>query len=685
VAIDRIRYIEALRQRDAQLAQAQSLAQVGSWELDHLLARMLWSAELARILELDPAQVEPSSSALLSSVHPDDRPRLIEVQAAALRSRQPWSLRHRLRMADGRIKWVEHRGETAYSALGEPLRSSGTLQDVTRAQLEQQATQAARAQLQRVIDAATEVAITAGDEDGRVVLFNTGAQRMLGYDADEVVGRMTVRQFHLPEELEARARELSAEYGVPVDAMQAVRAPALRGDFRPREWTYVRKDGSRLTVSLAITRMLDERGEPAGFLGVAVDVTERKRAERVLRDLNVELERRVAERTAELVQARDEAQRASAGKSEFLSHMSHELRTPLNAILGFAQLLQGEPLPPPTRRYVDEIRRAGDHLLALLTDLLDLSRIEAGRLAVALGPVEVDAVLAQAMRLVQPLADAHAVQLASGSMLHGAVQADATRLRQELVNLLSNAVKHNRPGGWVRVDAAALGDGRVRVSVADGGIGIAPEQLARLFTLFERLGADARGVEGTGVGLALSRRLAELMGGRLGVQSRPGEGSTFWIDLPAAAADCTAPLPQASTHTASVPQHVLYIEDNPVNVQVVEAMLVRLGVARVDAAPDGPSGLECARRERPQLILLDIQLPGMHSYAVLDALKADRSTCDIPVVALSADAMPDEIERGLARGLSQYLTKPVEMTALRLALERIGSPAAAAAAAGGVA
>ncbi|MCI1191859.1 PAS domain S-box protein [Calidifontimicrobium sp. SYSU G02091] len=678
VAIDRIRYIDALRQRDAQLAQAQALAQVGSWELDHLLARMQWSAELGRILELDATQVEPSSQALLAAVHPDDRQRLVDVQAAALRTRQPWSLRHRLRMADGRIKWVEHRGETVFNALGEPLRTSGTLQDVTRAQLEQQATQAARQQLQRVIDAATEVAITAGDESGRVVLFNTGAERMLGWRADEVVGRMTVREFHVPEELEARARELSVEYGEPVDAMQATRAPALRGDFRPREWTYVRKDGTRLTVSLAITRMLDERGEPAGFLGVAVDVTERKRAERALRDLNVELERRVAERTAELVQARDEAQRASAGKSEFLSHMSHELRTPLNAILGFAQLLEVEPLPPATRRYVDEIRRAGDHLLALITDLLDLSRIESGRLAVSIGPVDVDAAVAQAMRLVQPLADAHAVQVTAGAASCAAVQADPTRLRQVLVNLLSNAVKYNRAGGWVRVDSVALDDGRRRLSVSDSGVGIAADKLERLFTPFERLGAEAGSVEGTGVGLALSRRLVELMGGRLGVQSRPGEGSTFWVDLPAAPATLQAPADRAAARAAAVPQHVLYIEDNPVNVQVLEAMLAHLGVQRVDAAPDGPSGLERARAERPQLILLDIQLPGMDGYAVLDALKADPATCDIPVIALSADAMPAEVERGLARGLRQYLTKPVEMSELMAALERIGNPASAA-------
>jgi PAS domain S-box-containing protein len=277
-AFDRIRFIDALQHRDRRLAEAQSLAQVGSWELDHLLARTQWSAELARILELDALQVEPSSSALLAVVDPDDRQRLVDTLALALRSRVPWTLRHRLRMADGRIKWVEHRGETVYDAQGEPLRSSGTLQDVTRAQLEQQATQSARQQLQRVIDAATEVAITAGDDEGRVVLFNTGAERMLGWRADEVVGRMTVRQFHLPDELEARARELSAQYGEPVDATQATRAPALRGDLRPREWTCLRKDGSRLTVSLAVTRMLDERGDPAGFLGVAVDAPAPARA-----------------------------------------------------------------------------------------------------------------------------------------------------------------------------------------------------------------------------------------------------------------------------------------------------------------------------------------------------------------------------------------------------------------------
>ena len=672
-AFERIRDTEVLQRSDRRLREAQALAQLGSWDLDLVDGRLEWSDETYRIFEIDPQTSGASHDAFLAAIHPDDRAAVDTAHARAVATRQPYAIRHRLLMGDGRIKWVEERGETAYAPSGQALRSTGTVQDVTRSHLEQQATAAARRQLQMVIDAASQVAITAGDVDGTLLLFNTGAERMLGYSADEVVGRMSVRIFHLAEEMQARAVELSREYGSPVPATQATREPARRGDYRSREWTYVRKDGSHVAVSLAVTVMLDARGEPAGFLGVATDITDRKRAERTLRNLNHELEARVAERTAELVRARDEAERANAAKSEFLSRMSHELRTPMNAILGFAQVLEmDDALPPRQRGFVQEVRRAGAHLLELINELLDLSRIESGRLAVTIGPVDLDSVIEQTLGLVAPLAAARDIALTrDGTIAAPPVLGDTTRLRQILVNLLGNAIKYNHRGGHVALSIERRDATTVRIAVVDDGPGIAPERVERLFQPFERLGAESGPVEGSGIGLALSRHLAEAMGGRMGVQTQAGLGATFWIDMPLGEApDGDAPQGAGAARDAGPALQVLYIEDNVANLRVVEAMLRLRPALRLTTAMRGEHGLELARRLRPDVILLDIHLPGLDGYAVLDALRTDAATRAIPVIALSADAMPAEIDRGRRAGFADYLTKPVIVDDLFAALDR---------------
>ena len=661
-AFERIRDTEALQRSSRRLREAQALAQLGSWDLDLADGRLEWSDEIYRIFEIDPQAFGASYDAFLAAIHPDDRAAVDAAYTRAVATRQPYAIRHRLLMADGRVKWVEERGETVYAPSGRALRSAGTVQDITRSHLEQQATAAARRQLQMVIDAASQVAITAGDVDGTLLLFNTGAERMLGYSADEVVGRMSVRTFHLAEEMQARAVELAREYGSPVPATQATREPARRGDYRSREWTYVRKDGSYVAVSLAVTVMLDARGEPAGFLGVATDITDRKRAERTLRNLNHELEARVAERTAELVRARDEAERANAAKSEFLSRMSHELRTPMNAILGFAQVLEmDDALPPRQRGFVQEVRRAGAHLLELINELLDLSRIESGRLAVTIGPVDLDSVIEQTLGLVAPLAAARDIALTrDGTIAAPPVLGDTTRLRQILVNLLGNAIKYNHRGGHVALAIERRDATTVRIAVVDDGPGIAPERVERLFQPFERLGAESGPVEGSGIGLALSRHLAEAMGGRMGVQTQTGLGATFWIDMPLGEApDGDAPQEAGAARDAGPALQVLYIEDNVANLRVVEAMLRLRPALRLTTAMRGEHGLELARRLRPDVILLDIHLPGLDGYAVLDALRSDAATRHIPVIALSADAMPAEIERGRRAGFARYLTKPV--------------------------
>ena len=409
----------------------------------------------------------------------------------------------------------------------------------------------------------------------------------------------------------------------------------------------------------------------------AIDISARKAAE------------------AALVAARDEAERANQAKSQFLSSMSHELRTPLNAILGFGELLATDtvhPLAPAQRAQMDEILRGGRHLLQLINEVLDLAVVETGSLAVHLQPVLLAPVLAEALALLQPLAGRSGINLpatATGLATGAAVLADPVRLKQVLLNLLGNAIKYNRPQGRVLVHCQALGLGGAaetgtsgwRITVEDTGQGLDAAQQKRLFGAFDRLGADAgpQAVEGTGLGLALSRGLVRAMGGEIGVHSLPGVGSSFWLQLPAAqpaAASLPPAAPPAHATSAVLPPAapgrpvVLYIEDNPVNQLLMSSMFERLPGLDLRLADSAEQGLDMATREPPQLVLLDIQLPGMDGHALLQLLRRHPRTRQVPVVAVSADAMPSSIALGHAAGFADYLTKPLDFERLAALVRR---------------
>ncbi len=371
-----------------------------------------------------------------------------------------------------------------------------------------------------------------------------------------------------------------------------------------------------------------------------------------------------------LRQAKQEADRANQAKSEFLSRMSHELRTPLNAILGFAQVLEMEPLEAAQRESVGYILKAGQHLLALIDEVLDIARIEAGRLRLSLEPVSVKTILDEARSLIRPLAEERKVQLQveppeSGDLY---ILADRQRLKQVLLNLLSNAVKYNREGGAVTLSCEEAPGNRLRFRVSDTGPGIPPEGMERLFTPFERLGAEGSSIEGTGLGLSLSKALAEAMGGAMGVESEVGRGSTFWVEL-AQAESPEASVVQAAQSAPEGPAlrksaAVLYVEDNLSNVRLVEHVLARRPQVRLLTAMQGRLGLDLAREHRPGLILLDLQLPDIPGDEVLRRLREDPRTRGVPVVVLSADASPGQVRRLLDAGARAYLTKPMDVREL---------------------
>jgi signal transduction histidine kinase/ActR/RegA family two-component response regulator len=408
-------------------------------------------------------------------------------------------------------------------------------------------------------------------------------------------------------------------------------------------------------------------------LGFLVEVLVRRRAYAV---------RLVEERTRSLVEARLVAEKANRAKSEFLSRMSHELRTPLNAVLGFGQLLEMDDLTPDQAENVGQITKGGAHLLDLINEILDISQIESGHMSMSPEAVQVSDVVEAAVALLRPLAEERGVHLIGGD--HGCghfIFADRQRVKQILLNLIGNGIKYNRQGGSVSVTCFQPARGMLRIQVTDTGPGIAPDQFHLLFAPFERLGAEQTSVPGTGVGLALSRGLAEAMGGTLDVESTPGRGSTFWVEFPVVDSPLKI-LEEAGQRHAEQggPLTILHIEDNLANVELVERVLAQRPEVTVVAAMQGRMGVDLARRHHPVLVLLDLNLVDLPGIEVLQILRDDPATADIPVAIVSADAMPRQVQRLLSSGAVDYLTKPIDIHRLlelvddAVARAKAGSP-----------
>ncbi|WLG53713.1 ATP-binding protein [Pseudomonas sp. FP1742] len=490
--------------------------------------------------------------------------------------------------------------------------------------------------LRLIIDGVKDYGIFALDTRGFVTSWNAGAERIKGYTEQEIVGQH-FSVFYLPQEC-------------PQHPDMALREATCNGHYMEEAWR-CRKDGSRFWASVVITAQYDSSGALRGFSKITRDITDRRAAEIALST------------------AREEAERASRAKSEFLSRMSHELRTPLNSILGFAQLLDMDS-PKGQRAQIGHILRAGQHLLTLINEVLDIAKIEAGRLPLNVEAVPLAVVLQEALTLVSPMACDAGIRLLELPKLaaDSGIVADRQRLVQVLLNLLSNAIKYNRPQGQVHIEVRVLQQ-RIAVSVCDTGKGIAADRLDQLFKPFERLETDPN-VEGTGLGLALSKSLLEMMNGSLTVESQPGNGSSFTLELPFERLPSTTEPPVAlispptATPTLAAPDYqgkVLCIEDNLSSLALIETLLQRRPHIQLLSSMQGQMGLDLARQHAPQLILLDVTLPDIDGFNVLQRLRQSSSTRATPVLMITADASDLTHLALLEAGATAVLTKPIHI------------------------
>jgi PAS domain S-box-containing protein len=502
------------------------------------------------------------------------------------------------------------------------------------------------ARLRSILSAVPD-AIYKFDEFGTIVYFSAAATRLFGYSENEICGQnvriLVAQPFRdLHNAFLTHLRETGEQRTATPGRM--ARAQRKDGTTFPMEWTLVE-------VSHGTRRL---------FTGFVRDITERQRAE------------------VELLDAKVLAETANLAKSEFLSSMSHELRTPLNAILGFAQLMETDKPAPSANQAasIAQILEAGWYLLDLVNKVLDLSLIESGKLTLSLEPVALSEVLADCREAMEPLAQKRGIAMTFPAFAKPCfVYADAMRLKQVFAALISNAIKYNRPEGSIVIQCRAQTDSRVRVSVADTGMGLTAEMLALLYRPFNRLGHEAGVEQGTGIGLVVTKRLVEEMHGAVGVESEVGTGTVFWVDLMAvsaaefALADIAGRSPADEANALPPVSTVLYVEDNPANLRLVEMLIARRPNMRLLSASTGDVGVDLAQVHHPDAILMDINLPGMNGYSALAVLRAVSATADIPVIALSAKASPRDIERGIAAGFFRYLTKPIDVDELMATLD----------------
>ncbi len=657
VGLDVTEQVEASRKAlelSRRLETAARVAHVGLWTIEVSSGVMEWNAQTYELFGLHPGDGPTTFVAWMDQcVHPDDAPRVRAIALQWLRDgRELLEVEYRTRRPDGTVRWLVNRSDVDRHSQGRYV--FGVTMDITE---QHAAMEALRDASERTSLAARGVGMGTWELDLRTGQAFWDEQmftlRGLPYRATALLPAERSALLHPDDRaVVQQALEEALATHRPVSYEFRVRLP----------------DGSYRWLGSRSSTLTDEHGVPQRRIGVNWDISDSKNAELVRQERAV-------------------AQRESEAKSQFLARMSHELRTPLNAVLGFTQLLlaEVEKVDPATLRLrLGHIRSAGQHLLSLINDVLELSSLDTGELRMTIGAVPMEDLVAGTLPLVERMAHEYGVRLRCGS-LHGEALADPMRLRQVLLNLLTNGIKYNRPGGIVTVDVrceSGADGARTCLRVSDTGRGMSEQQLRHVFEPFNRLGIEREGIEGTGIGLTIVKALVQRMGGSVAVRSEAGIGSVFDVRLPRAGADASAvPVPEAPVvePTPSVPAPVrtarsgrlLYIEDNPVNVLIVSELVAMRPGLKLDVAADGLGGVAHAFELRPDLILVDMQLPDIDGHEVRRRLLADPRTAHIPCIALSANAMPEDIQRALQSGFADYWTKPLDFKAFIGAIDSL--------------
>ena len=641
-----------LRESEQRLHFSQDFAGIGSWDWNLQTDELYWSEQIPPLFGYPKGKLETSYENFISAVHLDDRLAVEDAVTACICRDIPYDIEHRVVWPDNSVHWLHERGHVVRDGQGKPLRMLGVISNITESKLTQLALAESEARFRDIAESMSDW-IWEVDAQGVYTYCAGHVKDIMGYHPEEIVGR-TPFDLMPPDEVEIVSAVFAdiVKYRYPIKNLE--------------NWNLT-KDGRRVCLLTNGVPMFNATGELIGYRGIDTDITQRKQVE------------------AALIEAKESAEQANRAKSEFLSSMSHELRTPLNAILGFTQLFGfDENLTKDQKMNLHEISRAGEHLLELVNEVLDLAKVESGHMELNMLPLPVADVLEECHAISLSLAEEHTVTLDFDTKSSVTVLADRVRLKQVLLNLISNGIKYNRPGGLVSVKIGDGNLGQLRMTVSDTGRGIKPDRLGELFQPFSRLGFGHSNIEGTGIGLVITKSLVEAMGGCIGVDSTPGEGSDFWLELPA----IKAPDPAGKTvenlsappnGDESAPCHdthkridgILAVEDNPTNRVLLRKQLQSLHY-EVDIAGDGIEALEMLAQKSYRILLTDCNMPHLNGPHLTEIIRQQEHGQErhLPIMAITANALAGEAERCLQAGMDDYLAKPVELDQLHAKIKK---------------